>query len=106
MLTIQLNSEVEKILARRAKRAKKTPEEFARRALLAHLEDLDDNDWARRAIRQYERSNEKLIPHEEVMKQFGLDSRIRSTRAKAAQSVRPTRKKADTALSGRKNRAA
>jgi RHH-type rel operon transcriptional repressor/antitoxin RelB len=106
MLTIQLNPEVEKILARRAKRAKRTPEEFARNALLKHLEDLEDYEDAKRSHEAFIKSGKKATTLEEMLKRYGLDNRVRTARGKTVGQARSIHKPTPDSVPRAKSRAA
>lgn len=73
MLSISLPAELEERLERLAKETGRTKTDYAREAILTYLEDLEDAEAAEKAIDEFEKSGEKAIPLEEVMKKYGLD---------------------------------
>jgi RHH-type transcriptional regulator, rel operon repressor / antitoxin RelB len=74
MLAIRLPPEIEKRLERLAKKTGRTKTFYAREAILAHLEDLEDAFIAEKRLDEFYKSGEKPIPLSEVMKRYGLDT--------------------------------
>lgn len=72
MLGIRLPKEIELRLAALAERTGRTKSYYAREAILAHLEDMEDAYLAEKRLEEFLRSGEKAIPLEEVMKRYGL----------------------------------
>jgi RHH-type transcriptional regulator, rel operon repressor / antitoxin RelB len=84
MLAIRLPPEIEKKLERLAKKTGRTKTFYAREAILAYLEDMEDAALAEKRLDEFYKSGEKAIPLEEVLKKYGMDNRIQKKRAKAA----------------------
>ena len=72
MITIQLEAEVEAILARVAAEAGQSPSDFVRDALLQQLEDAEDYRVAAAALEEFLASGEAAIPLEVIMREDGL----------------------------------
>jgi RHH-type rel operon transcriptional repressor/antitoxin RelB len=72
MLAIRLPENIEKRLARLAKRTGRTKTYYAREAILKHIDDLEDIYLAERRMEAIESGRVKTIPLEEVMRQHGL----------------------------------
>jgi RHH-type rel operon transcriptional repressor/antitoxin RelB len=64
MLELQLTQEIESMLKEQATKLGQTKEEFARRAILEHLEDLEDYEMGIAALR--ESQGEPLIPLDSI----------------------------------------
>jgi RHH-type rel operon transcriptional repressor/antitoxin RelB len=71
MIQIALDPEVEKQLTDIAARTGKAPDELARRALLAYLEDLEDYAIAVEAWKEHDPT--KTVSIEELMREFGVE---------------------------------
>jgi RHH-type rel operon transcriptional repressor/antitoxin RelB len=71
MLALRLPPEVEKRLASLAKKTGRTKSFYAREAILAHLEDLEDLYQAKKALEE----GGEPIPLEDIMKEYGLTGR-------------------------------
>jgi RHH-type transcriptional regulator, rel operon repressor / antitoxin RelB len=76
MLAIRLPVNIEKRLARLAKRTGRTKTYYAREAILQHLEDLEDIYIADKRLAEIRAGRTKTIPLEEVMRQYGLDPNV------------------------------
>jgi len=76
MLAIRLPVNIEKRLARLAKRTGRTKTYYAREAILQHLEDLEDIYIADKRLAEIRAGRAKTIPLEEVMRQYGLDPNL------------------------------
>jgi RHH-type transcriptional regulator, rel operon repressor / antitoxin RelB len=76
MLAIRLPVNIEKRLARLAKRTGRTKTYYAREAILQHLEDLEDIYIADKRLAELRSGRTKTIPLEEVMRQYGLDPNV------------------------------
>jgi RHH-type transcriptional regulator, rel operon repressor / antitoxin RelB len=76
MLAIRLPVNIEKRLARLAKRTGRTKTYYAREAILQHLEDLEDIYIADKRLAEIRSGRTKTIPLEEVMRQYGLDPNV------------------------------
>lgn len=73
ILELEITAEAAKELATYAQRGGQTPAEYARQALLAHLEDLDDIAEAEEAYQEYLDSGRRSTPLAEVMREYGLE---------------------------------
>jgi RHH-type rel operon transcriptional repressor/antitoxin RelB len=73
MLAIRLPENIEKRLARLAKRTGRTKTYYAREAILKHLEDLEDIYIAEKRLADLRAGRTRTIPLEEVMRQHGLN---------------------------------
>jgi len=70
MLQVALTFELEKQLADIAARTGDAPDELARRALTAYLEDLEDYATAAEVWKEHDPA--KTISSEEIMRELGL----------------------------------
>ena len=73
MLAIRLPDNIEKRLARLAKRTGRTKTYYAREAILKHLDDLEDVYLAEKRMEAIESGRVKTIPLEEIMREHGLE---------------------------------
>ena len=73
MLAIRLPETIEKRLDRLAKRTGRTKTYYARQAILAHLEDLEDAYLAEATLEDIRAGRSKTLPLESVMKKHGLE---------------------------------
>ena len=73
MLAIRLPESIEKRLDRLAKRAGRTKTFYAREAILAHLEDLEDLYQAERNLDRIRSGKDRSIPLDEVIERHGLE---------------------------------
>ena len=73
MLAIRLPETIEKRLDRLAKRTGRTKTYYAREAILAHLEDLEDTYLAEDRLEDIRAGRSKTIPLEKVMKKHGVE---------------------------------
>jgi RHH-type rel operon transcriptional repressor/antitoxin RelB len=73
MLAIRLPETIEKRLDRLAKRTGRTKTYYARQAILAHLQDLEDIYIAESRLEEIRTGRSKTIPLETVMKKHGLE---------------------------------
>lgn len=71
MLQVVLSPEIERQLAGIAARTGDAPDELARRALLAYLEDLEDYATAVEAWKEHDPA--KTVSSEEMMRELGLE---------------------------------
>jgi predicted DNA-binding protein len=71
MLQVTLTPELEQHLADIAARTGDAPDELARRALLAYLEDLEDYATAVEAWKEHDPA--KTVSSEEMMRELGLE---------------------------------
>jgi RHH-type rel operon transcriptional repressor/antitoxin RelB len=73
MLAIRLPETIEKRLDLLAKRTGRTKTFYAREAILAHLEELEDIYLAETQLELIRSGREKTIPLETVMQKYGLE---------------------------------
>ncbi len=73
MLAIRLPENIEKRLERLAKRTGRTKTFYAREALLAHIEELEDVYLAEAALEDIRAGRSKTIPLKVAMKKHGLE---------------------------------
>lgn len=73
MLAIRLPEAIEKRLDQLAKRTGRTKTFYAREALLAHIEDLEDTYLAEAALKKIRSGHSKTISLESLMKKHGLE---------------------------------
>lgn len=76
MLAIRLPERIEKRLDRLAKRTGRTKTYYAREAILQHLEDLEDIYLAEKRLTEIRAGRVRTIPLEEVMRRYGLKSKV------------------------------
>ncbi len=74
MLAIRLPENIEKRLARLAKRTGRTKTYYAREAILEHLDDLEDIYYAEKELAAIRAGRVKTIPIEKIMKRYGMDA--------------------------------
>jgi RHH-type rel operon transcriptional repressor/antitoxin RelB len=72
VLAIRLPQDIEKRLERLAKRTGRSKTYYAREAILAHLEDLEDIYDAERELAEIRAGRSKTIPLETLAKEYGL----------------------------------
>jgi predicted DNA-binding protein len=106
MITFEIHPELEARLERLAKKKKQTADAFARRVLLNYLEDLEDIATASRVMARVRSGKEALISHEEVLKEYGMEPGVHADRKQKSRVTRPADAQKDSAVSGRKSRAA
>jgi RHH-type rel operon transcriptional repressor/antitoxin RelB len=73
MLAIRLPENIEKRLARLAKRTGRTKTYYAREAILQHLEDLEDIYYADKELAAIRSGRSKTFPLEQVMREHGME---------------------------------
>jgi RHH-type transcriptional regulator, rel operon repressor / antitoxin RelB len=73
MLAIRLPEDIEKRLDRLAKRTGRTKTYYAREAVLAHIEDLEDIYLAEATLEDIRAGRGKTLPLESMMKKHGLE---------------------------------
>jgi RHH-type rel operon transcriptional repressor/antitoxin RelB len=73
MLAIRLPEDIEKRLDQLAKRTGRTKTYYAREAVLAHIEDLEDTYLAEATLEDIRTGRSKTLPLESVMKKHGLE---------------------------------
>lgn len=71
MLAIRLPEEIEKRLASLAEKTGRTKTFYAREAILAHIEDLEDYYLAEERMKHYDPA--KAVSHEEMKRRYGLE---------------------------------
>ena len=72
MLAIRLTSELEDRLENLAKATGRTKTFYAREAIMAHLDDLEDLYLAEQRLLDNRADRSESVPLEEVMKRYGL----------------------------------
>jgi len=72
MLAIRLPEDIEKRLDRLAKRTGRTKTFYAREALLAHIENLEDTYFAEVALENVRAGRSKTVSLESTMNKHGL----------------------------------
>lgn len=70
MLAIRLPQEIEDRLARLARKTGRSKTHYAREAILAHLDDLEDFYLAEERMRRYDEA--KTIPLDDLLRRHGL----------------------------------
>jgi len=73
MLAIRLPENIEKRLDQLAKRTGRTKTYYAREAVLAHIDDLEDVYLAEATLEDIRAGRSKTISLESVMKKHGVD---------------------------------
>ncbi len=73
MLAIRLPPDIEKRLAKLARRTGRTKSFYVREAILQHLEELEDIYLAERTLQRIQDGEERTIPFEDVLKRHGLE---------------------------------
>lgn len=71
-LTINLTDEQKAVLKKMAKNYKTSMSQFAKKAILEYLEDLEDARLGEEALKEYYNSGEKAITYEEFKEMFDL----------------------------------
>src|ERR1017187_1927475 len=74
MLAIRLPEDIEKRLDRLAKRTGRTKTYYAREAVLAHIEDLEDTYLAEAALEDIRAGRSKAVPLESAMKKQAAEA--------------------------------
>lgn len=74
MLSIVIDPEIEARLAAVASKTGNAPDELARRALLAYLEDLEDYAVAVEAWKEHDPA--KTLTTEEMLRELGVADRV------------------------------
>lgn len=72
MLGIRLPMEIEQRLEALAQRTGRTKSYYAREAILAHLDDMEDAYLAESRLEEFLRSGEKATPLDDVERTLGL----------------------------------
>ena len=73
MLAIRLPGEIEKRLDELAERTGRTKTYYAREAILAYLDDLEDIHLAENTLRDIRAGRSRTIPLESAMKKHGVE---------------------------------
>ncbi len=73
MLAIRLPGDIEERLDRLAKRTGRTKTFYAREAVLAHIEELEDIYMAEATLEDIRAGRSKTLPLESMMKKHGLE---------------------------------
>lgn len=74
MLAIRLPEEINARLEKLAARTGRTKTFYAREAILAHLENLEDLYLAERELAEVQAGRSKLTPLPELMKRYGVEN--------------------------------
>jgi predicted DNA-binding protein len=106
MIAFEIHPELEARLEKLAKRKKQTKDAYVRRIVLDYLEDMEDIASAKRVMARIKSGKEKLIPHEEILRDYGMAPGVHANRKEEPRLARPSRKEKDREVPGRKNRAA
>ncbi|MCL2483492.1 MAG: TraY domain-containing protein [Propionibacteriaceae bacterium] len=72
MLAVRLSEETEARLDRLAQRTGRTKSYYARAAIEHYIDELEELFWEQEAIAQWEASDKKTIPAEELYVTLGL----------------------------------
>jgi len=73
MIAVRVPEEIETRLDRLAQLTGRTKTYYVREAIEEHLDDLEDAYLAEKVLEKVRSGREKLIPLEDVVKQYGLD---------------------------------
>jgi len=76
MLAINLPEEAESRLKALAKATGKSKADHAREAIIEHLDDLEDYYKAKKRLEDIRAGRSTTIPLDEVLKEYGLDSKF------------------------------
>ena len=76
MIAVRVPEEIEMRLDRLAKLTGRTKTYYVREAIEDHLDDLEEAYLAEKVLEKVRSSREKLIPFEDIMKQYGLENRV------------------------------
>ncbi len=104
MLAIRLPADIEKRLDRLAKRSGRTKTWYAREAILAHLEDLEDIYLAEKQLSAIRQGRSKTYTLEEVERSLGLDDHLRRAGKKEPRQNGPADRAAADHLHARARR--
>lgn len=74
MLSLAIDPETERRLAAVTAKTGDAPDELARRALLAYLEDLEDYATAVEAWKEFDQDRSGAVSAEELLKRHGLEA--------------------------------
>lgn len=73
MIAIRLPPEIEERLEALAKRTGRSADDYARDAILDHLDELDDLEIAERRVEALRRGESDTTPLAELLKQYGME---------------------------------
>jgi len=73
MIAVRVPEEIETRLDRLAQLTGRTKTYYVREAIENHLDDLEEAYLAEKVLEKVRSGREKLIPLEDVMKQYGLE---------------------------------
>jgi RHH-type rel operon transcriptional repressor/antitoxin RelB len=73
MIAVRVPEEIEMRLDRLAKLTGRTKTYYVREAIEDHLDDLEEAYLAEKVLEKVRSGREKLIPFEDIMKQYGLE---------------------------------
>lgn len=106
MLAIRLTPSIEKRLDRLAKKTGRTKTYYAREALLAFLQDMEDIESAELEFREIAAGRSRKYSLEEMLKDNGLELDVDRKGAPKLRETRSANKKAPASVPRRKNYAA
>ncbi len=73
MIAVRVSEELEMRLDRLAQLTGRTKTYYVREAIEDHLDDLEEAYLAEKVLKKVRSGGEKLMPLEDVVKQYGLD---------------------------------
>lgn len=73
MIAVRVSEEIETRLDRLAQLTGRTKTYYVREAIEEHLDDLEEAYLAEKVLKKVRSGREKLIPLEDVVKQYGLE---------------------------------
>jgi RHH-type rel operon transcriptional repressor/antitoxin RelB len=73
MIPLRLPPEIEERLEALAQRTGRSASDYARDAIIDHLDDLEDIEIAERRLEALRRGETDTIPLAELLKQYGMD---------------------------------
>jgi RHH-type rel operon transcriptional repressor/antitoxin RelB len=73
MLALRLPPEIETRLDELAKRTGRSKSFYAREAILAHLDDMEDVYLAEKRLDDFRKGKSDTVPLAELMKKYGLE---------------------------------
>jgi RHH-type rel operon transcriptional repressor/antitoxin RelB len=106
MLGVRLEKELEERLDWLAKQTGRTKSYHAKQAIKKYVEDREDYLIAVAALERLESGKERLVPLEELVKKYGLESSVHNSRRKTTGSTRPRRSRSNPQIRLQKTRRA
>lgn len=73
-ISLSLPNDISQRLGELSKETGRTKSSYIKEALISHLEDLEDISVAEQRLIEIRAGKSKLIPIEELAKEYGLDS--------------------------------